>query len=594
MKGLIVDLFAGGGGTSLGIEWAFGRSPDIAINHDREAIAMHMANHPETLHHTEDVRKVDIRKVVDGRQVAFLWLSPDCKHFSKSKGGKPVDRKIRGLAWEAVRWAEQARPAVICLENVQEFRDWGPLNKDQRPNKLQKGFTYRRFKSRLHALGYAVDDRLLRACDYGAPTTRERLFLVARCDGRAIVWPKPTHSKNGAGGLLPWRTAAECIDFALPCPSIFLTPAEAKVLGVRRPLAEKTQRRIHRGIDRFVIKNPRPYIVRTDHHQSHAPTIVPVNHGGDLRTHGAEEPLRTITGAHRGEHALVASVLAGVGGRKGCSPPTPVDRPYHTITAKADTALVAAYLAKHYGGHEATGSQLPLPIDTITARDHNALVASHVLKLKGTCRDGQAIDTPLHTIQAGGWHYAEVRAFLIKYHDQGGQWGDLFDPAATVVANDSLGLVTVAVVPHAIVDIGMRMLIARELFRCQGFPDSYQIDVECDRLIRGKVVRSRLPADAQVRMVGNSVPPWLAMAVAGSNLPQDEPGENVANRSRWTLSAHHKAYKWRSNAQPVSLDGEQATSRYRDPEALPGPRLLCRTVRRKRRASLCAPGACRP
>jgi DNA (cytosine-5)-methyltransferase 1 len=580
----VVDLFAGGGGTSLGIEWALGRSPDIAINHDPEAVAMHAANHPTTKHYTEDVRRVDIRKVVAGRRVSVLWLSPDCKHHSKAKGGKPVDRKIRGLAWEAVRWAEQAKPDVICLENVQEFRDWGPLTKEQRPNRLLKGFTYRRFKSRLKKLGYVVEDRLLRACDFGAPTTRERLFLVARCDGRPIVWPASTHSKTGAGGLKPWRTAAECIEFSLPCHSIFLTPEQARDLNVRRPLAEKTQRRIYRGIDRFVIRSPRPFIVRYNNDESVrgqqteqplttldasnrfglvAPTIVPVSHGGDLRTHSAEEPLRTITGAHRGEHAVVASVLAGVGGRKGLSPETPVDRPYHTITSKADTALVApvlvprygerdgqapralvvdqplptivptqngaslvaAHLVKNYGGHEATGSQLPLPIDTITGRDHHALAATSLVKLKGTSRDGLPVDEPLHTIQAGGYHYAEVRAFLTRYNGTStGQQLDL--PASTIDATDRLGLVMVEGVPHAIVDIGLRMLIARELYRCQGFPDSYIVDVVCDRIVRGKTVRGRLPADAQVRMCGNSVPPQLSCAVVAANVPQAE--ERVA------------------------------------------------------------------
>jgi DNA (cytosine-5)-methyltransferase 1 len=547
MRGLVVDLFAGGGGTSLGIEWALGRSPDIAINHDPEAVAMHAANHPETQHHTEDVRRVDIRKVVAGRRVSVLWMSPDCKHHSKAKGGKPVDRKIRGLAWEAVRWAEQAKPDVICLENVQEFRDWGPLTKEQRPNRLLKGFTYRRFKSRLKKLGYVVEDRLLRACDFGAPTTRERLFLVARCDGRPIAWPAATHSKTGGGGLKPWRTAAECIEFSLPCHSIFLTPEQARELNVRRPLAEKTQRRIYRGIDRFVIRSARPF-------------IVPVNHGGDLRVHSIDDPLRTITGAHRGEHSLVAPVLLknitnNVGGtldeplstiltgnhhyavapvlvprygeREGQAPRAlAVDQPLPTIVPTQNGAsLVAAHLVKNYGGHEATGSQLPLPIDTITGRDHHALAATSLVKLKGTSRDGLPVDEPLHTIQAGGYHYAEVRAFLTRYNGTStGQQLDL--PASTIDATDRLGLVMVEGVPHAIVDIGLRMLIARELYRCQGFPDSYIVDVVCDRIVRGKTVRGRLPADAQVRMCGNSVPPQLSCAVVAANVP--EAAEQVA------------------------------------------------------------------
>ncbi len=504
-----MDLFAGGGGTSLGLEWAFGFSPDIAVNHDREAIAMHEANHPKTKHYHEDVRKIDIRKVVAGRCVSFLWLSPDCKHHSKAKGGKPVDRKIRGLAWEAVRWAEQVQPDVICLENVQEFRDWCPLGKDGRPNKLQKGFTYRRFKNRLRKLGYVVEDRLLLACDYGAPTMRERLFLVARRDGRPIVWPKPTHSKDGKGGLLPWLPVAGCIDFTLPCHSIFLTTIEAETLNVRRPLAEKTQRRIARGVYKFVINNARPF-------------IVPVNHAGDFRVHSIDEPIRTITGAHRGEHALAAPVLVPrYGEREGQDPRCrSVERPGPVIVPTQNGAsLVAALMAKHYGGNETPGSQLTLPIDTITARDHNALVSSSLVKLRGDC-NGAAVDEPAPSITAQGTHLAEVRAFLIKYHDNGGQWGDLFSPAPTVVANDSIGLVMVEGEAYVIGDIGMRMLTARELFRCQGFPESYRIDIECDRMIRGRLQWGRLPADAQVRMVGNSVPPHLSMALARANAPE--------------------------------------------------------------------------
>jgi len=550
-RGLVVDLFAGGGGTSLGIEWAFGFSPDIAVNHDREAIAMHMANHPHTLHLHEDVRKVDIRQVVAGRPVDLLWLSPDCKHHSKAKGGKPVDRKIRGLAWEAIRWAVQARPRVICLENVQEFRDWGPLDKKTgRPIKSKKGWTYARFKSRLRALGYVVEDRLLLACDYGSPTKRERLFLVARCDGRPIVWPKPTHADKGAGGLLPWRPTWPCIDFSIPCPSIFLTREQAKEIGVKRPLAFKTERRVARGTWRFAIRNPKPFIVRynggafrgqeldgplttldtSNRFGLVAPSIIPVNHAGDVRVHSVEKPIPTITGAHRGEHALVTGFLVPrYGEREGQEPrclsleePSPV-----VVPTQNGGSLVAAFLAKHNGGHEATGTLLTDPADTITSRDHHALVASSLVKLRGEC-NGADIEEPAPAITAQGNHLAEVRAFLIKYHDNGGQWGDLLNPAPTVVANDSIGLVMVEGEPHVIVDIGMRMLRARELFRCQGFPDSYQIAVVCDRIVRKKVVRMVLPAEAQVRMCGNSVPPHLSKALAAANLPELARAEEVA------------------------------------------------------------------
>jgi DNA (cytosine-5)-methyltransferase 1 len=447
----------------------------------------------------------------DLQHVSVLWLSPDCKHHSKAKGGKPVDRRIRGLAWEAVRWANIARPDLIILENVQEFEEWCPLDKDRRPDKKRKGQTFRRFVAALRALGYIVEWRRLRACDYGTPTTRERLFLIARCDGRPIVWPKPTHSKGGRGGLLPWRTAAECIDFSIPCPSIFLTAEEGKELGVRRPLAPKTDARIGRGMWRFVL-GPKAL-----------PFIIPVTHGGDLRGHSIDEPVRTITGAHRGEHAFVAPYLVPrYGERVGQDPRAlPIDQPAPVIVPTQNGgSLVAAFLAKHNGGHEATGTQLRLPTDTITARDHHALVTSHLMKLKGTCRDGQAVDRPIDTVQASGNHYAEVRAFLIKYHSSGGQHASLFDPAPTVVANDSIGLVMVGGEAYVVSDIGMRMLRPRELFRCQGFPDSYQIDIVCDRTVRGKKVRQSLPAEAQVRMVGNSVCPQLAMVLAAANKPE--------------------------------------------------------------------------
>jgi DNA (cytosine-5)-methyltransferase 1 len=444
---LIVDNFAGGGGASVGIEWALGRSPDIAINHDPQAVAMHAANHPETKHYVEDVWKVDPKKACGGRPVGLAWFSPDCKHFSKAKGGKPVSKKIRGLAWIVVKWAKAVSPRVICLENVEEFQDWGPLGDDDRPDKLRKGHTFRRWKGALEALGYMVEFRELVAADYGAPTTRKRLFLVARRDGLPIRWPQKTHDQHGRYGLPKWRAAAECIDWSLPCPSIFLTPEEAKPLGIRRPLADNTMRRIHRGLMKFVINNPAPFIVGLAHGEhkerpgtrSHGldqpvrtisaqgndyalvaphvakfrgdssgsaidaplPTItagpkenpagaahalgvisagiVPLTHQGAERNESTEEPMRTITGAHRGEkavatayvarigqtgggdqvrgveqpvstvttkaeHLLVQPFLAGVGGRKGQSPETSVEQPYHTITAKADTVIVAPIL----------------------------------------------------------------------------------------------------------------------------------------------------------------------------------------------------------------------------------------------------------
>lgn len=524
---LIADNFAGGGGASLGIEQALGRSPDVAINHDAEAIAMHQANHPETRHFCEDVWQVDPREVCRSRP-ALAWFSPDCKHFSKAKGGKPVDKKIRGLAWVVIRWAKAVRPRVILLENVEEFEDWGPLLADGRPCPERVGLTFRIWKGKLEAQGYKVEYRELVAADYGAPTTRKRLFLVARCDGLPIVWPKATHGRM----LLPWRTAAECIDFRLPTYSIFLTREEARTYGVKRPLAENTMRRVARGLDRFVLKNPRPFIVpywgggRDRAHDVDEPLrtltadpkyslITPFltehANASSPRSFSAAEPLRTQCAQVKGGHfALVAPTLVqtGYGERAGQRPRAPgLDKPLGTVVGGGQKhALVAAFLAKHYGGHETPGSDCATTFDTVTARDHHALVASSLVKLKGTPRDGQQLDLLLATVQAGGNHYAEVRAFMVAYYGNEKDGGELHDPMRTVTSRDRLGLVTVHGQTYAIGDIGMRMLAPRELFRAQGFPDTY--------LITPVVDGRPLPKDAQVRCVGNSVCPPMAAALA--------------------------------------------------------------------------------
>lgn len=454
---LIVDSFAGGGGASLGIEMALGRSPDVAINHDAEAIALHAANHPASRHYQEDVWKVDPIEATAGRPVGLMWLSPDCKHFSKAKGGKPVSKRVRGLAWVAVRWAKAVRPRVICLENVEEFQGWGPVLENGKPCPERKGRTFRMFVARLRALGYQVEWRELRACDFGAPTSRRRLFLIARCDGAPITWPTATHAKMASpmhgGPRLPWRTAAECIDWSIPCPSIFTRA---------RPLAENTLRRIAAGLRRFVIESAQPFIVQI---QNASSGDKPISLG---------DPMRTLTAHPKG------------GG----------------------FALVAAFLAKHYSerhSREVMASALSRPIGTVTSVDHHALVASHLVKLKGTSRDGQPVTEPLHTIQAGGRHYGEVRAFLVAYYGNEKDGGSLFDPMRTVTAKDRLGLVTIEGHDYEIADIGMRMLAPRELYRAQGFPDSYRIDIE----FRGKP----LTKTAQVRMVGNSVCPPVAAAI---------------------------------------------------------------------------------
>ncbi len=481
---IVVDLFAGGGGASTGIEQAIGRHVDIAVNHDPEAVSLHQANHPQTRHFVSDVFEVDPRAVTDGRPVGLLWASPDCKHFSKAKGGKPVSKKIRGLAWVVVRWAKEVRPRIICLENVEEFQTWGPLGDDGRPCPDRKGLTFRRWVGQLRALGYVVEWRELRACDYGAPTIRKRLFLVARRDGEPIVWPQPTHG----AGLKPYRTAAECIDWSLPCPSIFER---------ERPLAEATLRRIAHGIKRYVIDAAEPYIVRIGH----------TGHGDGGKARSAREPLSTVTS--KAEHLLATPTLiqTGYGERPGQAPRVPgLDKPLGTAVDGQKHALVAAFLAKHYGG--VVGSALPEAIGTVTSVDHHSLVTSHLAKLRGTSNSASTGE-PLGTVSAQGFHHAEVRALLLKFYGQGSQDQDPRDPLHTIPTHDRFGLVTVKGEAYFIADIGMRMLQPRELYRAQGFPDTYVID-------RGADGR-QLSKAAQVRMCGNSVCPPLARAVVAAN-----------------------------------------------------------------------------
>jgi len=325
MSGLMVDLFAGGGGTSTGIEQALGRSPDIAVNHDPIAIAMHERNHPRALHFCESVRVLKPLDATGGRPVSLLWLSPDCTHFSKTKGGKPRDAEIRSLAEVGIDWAKDTRPTVIILENVEEFVGWGPLDVHNYPIKARAGEMFNEYVSKLRALGYAVEWRNLVACDYGAPTNRKRLFLIARCDGHPIVWPTPTHGP----GRAPFRTAAEIIDWSLPCPSIFERPKQ---------LAEKTLQRIAHGVHRYVLGTDRPYMV--------------------------------------GDHAAATLVHSGNGERTGQTPRTyDLRKPLGTVVAGGvKHRLVAAFITKHFGG--VVGHDMHRPVGAVTARDHHALTAA--------------------------------------------------------------------------------------------------------------------------------------------------------------------------------------------------------------------------
>jgi DNA (cytosine-5)-methyltransferase 1 len=475
---LVFDGFAGGGGTSTGIFDALGRPPDFAVNHDPEALAMHEANHPDTRHFCESIWEVDPREITRGRRVGFAWFSPDCKHFSRAKGG-PLNRskEIRSQAWVVIRWASLPnRPRVIVVENVEEFLTWGPLGVDGEPIKDRAGETFSEWLTQLQWCGYQVEVKRLVAADYGSPTTRKRLFIVARCDGQPIVWPEATH---GAGRALAWRTAAEVIDWSIPCPSIF---------GRKKPLAEKTMARIARGLDRFVLKSASPFVVTIDHHGSRGPCA-----------HLPTEPLGTITTKAR--HALVAPCLiqTSYGERKGQAPRI-------LDLHKPLTTIVAAFLTKHFGGHGTPGSPLTRAMDTITAKDHHSLSVAWLEKTYGTS-SGADVQAPAPTVTGSG-HLAAVRAFLVKFYGTGAAVG-VGEPLDTITTKDRFGLVTVDGEDWQIIDIGMRMLQPRELFGAQGFPADYEIAP----LYNGKP----LTKTAQIRLVGNSVPPQLARALAAEN-----------------------------------------------------------------------------
>lgn len=539
---LIIDNFAGGGGASTGIELATGYSVDIAINHDPEAIRMHKANHPNTKHYCENVWAVDPVKACGGHPVALAWFSPDCKHFSKAKGGKPKDKNIRGLAWVACRWAGLVRPRVIMLENVEEFKTWGPLGRRHHPIKAKQGKTFEKFVQQLTGLGYEVQFRELVAADYGAPTMRKRFFMIARCDGEPIVFPEPTHApaeseEVKAGLLKPYVGAYTQLDFSLPCPSIFDSSEEIKEkYGIRavRPLAPKTMERIARGLKKFVLDNPEPFIIQC-------------NHGGERRPNNIRESMPTITGKHGYE--IVEPTFAPYMGTNttnhpggNCKDPihtittgnqqcliSPTLIQYHSETAKDEVrgqsieepimtvdssnryGLVTSFLHKFYdGGYKGAGETLENPLPTVTSWDHNSVVTANLIQMNNHC-DGKDIRQPLPTITAGDGHFGEVRAFLIKYYGQGiGQ--DIKEPLDTVTARDRFGLVTIEGVDYQIVDIGLRMLEPRELYGCQGFPDDYIIDHD----YTGKTY----PRSEQVRRCGNAVCPPIPAALVRANLPE--------------------------------------------------------------------------
>ena len=620
---LIVDNFAGGGGASTGIEMATGYSVDIAINHDPEAIRMHKANHPNARHYCENVWDVDPVKACNGHTVGLAWFSPDCKHFSKAKGGKPVEKKIRGLAWSVLKWAALVRPKVIMLENVEEFQTWGPCipKRDKEtgrvlvmlpdgktrvaepgevvgvglqvfePDPRRKGQTYKRWRRQLEGLGYKIETKELIAADYGAPTMRKRFFMIARCDGKPIVWPEPTHgpadSERVKAGLIKHYVGAYTqIDFSRPCPSIFDTAEEIKQkYGIRavRPLAPKTMERIARGLKKYVLENPQPFIIQC-------------NHGGERRPQDIRQPMPTITGRHG--FGIVEPYMVQIG-QTGFTADRSKDvrDPLTTIVGKNEHCLIEPKLApiidKTYGGnYQGAGSKVDDPIDTITTVDHNRLVEATlapcimcnnennvganvenplptittgnrnfvvaptliqyhsetatgevrgqtiedpIMTVDGSNRYGlvtsflskfyksgigQDIRDPLHTITTSPGHFGEVRAFLVKYYgDATGQ--DIKAPLDTVTTKDRFGLVTIEGVDYQIVDIGLRMLEPRELYGCQGFPDDYIID----RDYTGKTY----PRSEQVKRCGNAVCPPIPAALVKANLPELCKAERTPN-----------------------------------------------------------------
>lgn len=540
----IVDSFAGGGGASVGIELATGRIVDAAINHDPDAILMHKTNHPHTRHYQASVWDVDPLEVTGGSPVGLLWASPDCKHFSKAKGGKPVDKKIRGLAWIVLRWAGTVRPRVIMLENVEEFQTWGPVRRG-RPVKSKTGQTFRRFVGQLKDLGYAVEWRELVAADYGAPTTRKRFFLIARRDGRPIMWPEPTHAPADspevkAGEKLPWRSAAEIIDWSLPCPSIFDTREQIREkygLSAQRPLRPNTMRRVARGVDKFVIKSANPFLVI-------------VNHAGEFRGQGMGEPLQTITAKHG--YGVVSPTMMAIGQTGGGDRVREITEPTHTQVSKAEECVVATSLiqyhteqSEHVRGQEITGPIMTIdaanrygltaaslvkyyggdnqaqsagaPLHTITTKDREGVTVAHMAKFYGT-EFGEPMSRPLSTVTASGAHHGVVTTRITRAEPGAdlGHWPEIRDLLNTYCgynlgAEDVL-LFNIGGTAYFMADIGLRMLTPRELYRANGFPDDYIIDRDYRGNAYGK--------SKQVARCGNAVPPPFATALVRANLPE--------------------------------------------------------------------------
>jgi DNA (cytosine-5)-methyltransferase 1 len=576
----IVDNFACGGGASTGIELALGRPVDIAINHDREAIAMHEKNHPYTKHYREDVFSIDPKTAVEGCPVLLAWFSPDCTHHSRARGGKPVEKKIRGLSWVELRWGMEVRPEVMMLENVKEIQTWGPLIKNEKgedvPDPARKGETFKGFirmlttgiepdhpafleaceflkidpagekaKMLIDGLGYDLEYRELRGCDFGAATIRERFFMIARCDGRKIVWPKPTHGKPGSG-LIPFHTAAEIINWDLPIPSIFETSKEIKEkygLDARRPLAKATMKRIARGVKKHVIDTPDPYIMpwtvsnvtnATGHPVNDpvdtirtgggggqmllAPTMTAIGQTGfsEDRSYSIEEPIRTVVS--KAEQCIIAPTLIQyhnetsdneVRGQK-------LDEPLMTVDSSNRYGLAGMFMSEYYGNAR-DGISIKEPLHTITGKDREGVTAVFLSKFYKT-GIGQDVREPLHTITTSPGHFGIIEVKLAKAErDQDLQrWPEirsmLNEYCGYTMADDEVLIFKISGIWYFISDIGLRMLTPRELYNAQGFPPDYVIELKYNGKPYSKA--------KQVSNVGNSVCPILPYVLVKANLPE--------------------------------------------------------------------------
>ena len=517
---IIADNFAGGGGASIGIELALGRPVDYAINHDPAAILMHKTNHPYTKHLQASVWDIDPEELCQGRPVGLAWFSPDCKHFSKAKGAALVDRNIRGLAWIVLRWAGTVRPRVIILENVEEFQTWGPVRKGK-PVKSKAGQTFRKWKKQLSDLGYDIEHRELVAADYGAPTTRKRFVLIARCDGQPIRWPERTNAPRDSeevrsGKCRPWRSAAEIIDWSAPMYSIFATRQEIKErYGVNavRPLADNTLRRIIRGVDKFTIRSGRPFIVPTGYGE---------RRGQEARVHDIDNPLSTVVSTCK--QGIVQPVFNSIDAANLIQYHTEqteearvntLREPLPTVDASNRYGLTACHLTEFYGNGQPI--DITEPMRTVTSHDREALTAAHIVEFKGQDL-GQHPEKPLRTITTSAGEFAVAAVRTEKYTNDVdlGYWpevrGLLNKYCGYHLKEDEVLLLHIAGAWRYICDITMRMLTPRELYDAMGFPPDYIID----RDYTGKPYKK----SQQVARCGNAVCPPMATAVVRANFQE--------------------------------------------------------------------------